>query len=132
MSFLWKIAVFIENSPVTSSNCYETIQTASILIKLGKHVDWTIAFKRRAEYYFALIFFYQNWFQSAATFLWIEIESKAFQRWLRPGVIFSLSQVQNVLGDEGDYRPPSTPLMYLLVVTFLNNILKQNHVWGPK
>jgi hypothetical protein len=28
---------------VTSSNCYETIKNASILIKLGTNVDWTIA-----------------------------------------------------------------------------------------
>jgi hypothetical protein len=28
---------------VTSSNCYKTIKTASILIKLGTNVDWTIA-----------------------------------------------------------------------------------------
>jgi hypothetical protein len=38
------MAVFIEKSPVTSSNCYKTIKTASILIKLGTNVDWTIAF----------------------------------------------------------------------------------------
>jgi hypothetical protein len=53
------------------------------------------------------------------------------------GVIFSLSQVKNFLGDEGDCCPLQTPphppsgnsLMYLLVggrvekmVTFLNNI----------
>jgi hypothetical protein len=34
----------IEKSPVTSSNCYKTINTASILIKLGTNVEWTIAF----------------------------------------------------------------------------------------
>jgi hypothetical protein len=44
MSILEKIAVFIEKSPVTSSSCYKTIKTASILIKLGTNVDWTIAF----------------------------------------------------------------------------------------
>jgi hypothetical protein len=38
------MVVFIEKSPVTSSNRYKTIQTASILIKLGANVDWTIAF----------------------------------------------------------------------------------------
>jgi hypothetical protein len=37
------MAVFIEKSPVTSSNCYKTTKTASILIKLGTNVDWTIA-----------------------------------------------------------------------------------------
>jgi hypothetical protein len=38
------MAVFIEKSPVTSLNCYKTIKFASILIKLGTNVDWTIAF----------------------------------------------------------------------------------------
>jgi hypothetical protein len=42
MSILWKMPVFIENPPVTSSNCYETMKNASILIKLGTNVDWTI------------------------------------------------------------------------------------------
>jgi hypothetical protein len=37
------MAVLIEKSPVTSSNCYNTIKTASTLFKLGKNVDWTIA-----------------------------------------------------------------------------------------
>jgi hypothetical protein len=36
------MAVFIEKSPVTSSNYYNTIKTASTLIKLGTNVDWTI------------------------------------------------------------------------------------------
>ena len=44
MSILWKMAVFTEKPPVTSSNCYETMKNASILIKLGTNVDWTIAF----------------------------------------------------------------------------------------
>jgi hypothetical protein len=38
------MTVFIEKPPVTSSNCYETMKNASILIKLGINVDWTIAF----------------------------------------------------------------------------------------
>jgi hypothetical protein len=38
------MAVFTEKSPVTSSNCYNTIKTASILIKPGTNVYWTIAF----------------------------------------------------------------------------------------
>jgi hypothetical protein len=129
MSILWKMAVFNEKSPVTCSSCYKTIKTASILIKVG----WTIAFvttcsvlnfpdtmetrghlKIAKKSLFCVDFFHQNWFQSAATSQWIEIESKAFQHWLnnydRPGVIFSLSQVQNFLGDEGDgLRPPSNP-----------------------
>jgi hypothetical protein len=37
------MAVFIEKPPVSSSNCYKTIKNASILIKLGTNVDWTIA-----------------------------------------------------------------------------------------
>jgi hypothetical protein len=37
------MAVFIEKPPVTSSNCYETMKNASILMKLGTNVDWTIA-----------------------------------------------------------------------------------------
>jgi hypothetical protein len=44
MSILWKMTVFIEKSPVTSSNCCKTIKTASILIKLGTNLDLTIAF----------------------------------------------------------------------------------------
>jgi hypothetical protein len=44
MSILWKMAVFIEKSLVTSSYCYKTIKPASILIKLGTNIDWTIAF----------------------------------------------------------------------------------------
>jgi hypothetical protein len=38
------MAVFTEKPPVTSSNCYETMKNASILIKLGTNVDWTTAF----------------------------------------------------------------------------------------
>jgi hypothetical protein len=37
------MAVFIEKPPVTISNCYETMKNASILMKLGTDVDWTIA-----------------------------------------------------------------------------------------
>jgi hypothetical protein len=37
------MAVFIEKPPVTSSNCYATMKNASILMKLGTNVDWTIA-----------------------------------------------------------------------------------------
>jgi hypothetical protein len=37
------MAVFIEKPLVTSSNCYKTIKNASILMKLGTHVDWTMA-----------------------------------------------------------------------------------------
>jgi hypothetical protein len=44
MSILQKMAVFIEKPPVTSSNCYETMKNASILMKLGTNVDYTIAY----------------------------------------------------------------------------------------
>jgi hypothetical protein len=37
------MAVFIEKPPVTSSNCYETMKNASILMKLGTNVYYTIA-----------------------------------------------------------------------------------------
>jgi hypothetical protein len=37
------MAIFIEKPPVTSSNCYETMKNASILMKLGIIVDYTIA-----------------------------------------------------------------------------------------
>jgi hypothetical protein len=37
------MAVYIEKPPVTSSNCYETMKNASILILLGTNIDWTIA-----------------------------------------------------------------------------------------
>jgi hypothetical protein len=36
------MAVFIEKPPVTSSNCYEIMKNASILMKLGTIVDSTI------------------------------------------------------------------------------------------
>jgi hypothetical protein len=38
------MVVFIAKPPVTNSNCYETMNNASILIKLGTIADWTIAF----------------------------------------------------------------------------------------
>jgi hypothetical protein len=70
------MAVFIE-PPVTSSNCYETIKNASILIKLGTNVNWNIAFvkafscyhgnggllKIAKNHYFALIFFIKTDFK---------------------------------------------------------------------
>jgi hypothetical protein len=37
------MAVLIQKPPVTSSNCYETLKNASILIKFGTHVNCTIA-----------------------------------------------------------------------------------------
>jgi hypothetical protein len=43
MSILRKTAIFTEKPPVTSSNCYESMKNASILMKLGTIVDYTIA-----------------------------------------------------------------------------------------
>jgi hypothetical protein len=43
-AFCKKMAVFMEKSPVTCSNCYKTIKTASILIKHCTNVDWITAF----------------------------------------------------------------------------------------
>jgi hypothetical protein len=43
MSILQKKTVFIEKPPVTSSNCYETMKNAAILMKLGTNVNYTIA-----------------------------------------------------------------------------------------
>jgi hypothetical protein len=37
------MAVFIEKPTVTSSNCFETMKNASILMKLGTNVNYTIA-----------------------------------------------------------------------------------------
>jgi hypothetical protein len=37
-----KMVVFFEKHPVTSSNCYETMKNASILMKLATNVDWKI------------------------------------------------------------------------------------------
>jgi hypothetical protein len=37
------MAVFIKKPQVTISNCYETMKNASVLMKLGTNVDWTIA-----------------------------------------------------------------------------------------
>jgi hypothetical protein len=94
------MSVFTEKPPVTSSNCYETMKNASILITLGTNVDLTIAFEttfsilnfllpwqrgdisKLQKSLFCLDFFHQNVFQSAATSQGIWIESKAFQRWL--------------------------------------------------
>jgi hypothetical protein len=98
MSILWKRAVFVEKPPVTSSNCYETMNTFSILMKVGTKVDWTISFVKAWSILNFLSpwqclkiakkitilhcsFFHQNRFQSAATPQCNEIELKAFQRW---------------------------------------------------
>jgi hypothetical protein len=43
MSILRKIPVFIEKPPETSSNFYETMKNASILMKLGTNVNYTTA-----------------------------------------------------------------------------------------
>jgi hypothetical protein len=77
------MAVFTEKPPVTSSNCYETMKNASILIKLGTNVNWTTRghLKIAKNHYFASIFSIK-FIQSATTSQGIEIESKAFQLWL--------------------------------------------------
>jgi hypothetical protein len=169
MSILWKMAVFTEKPPISSSNSYESMKNASILIQLGTNVDWTIAFvttcsvlnfllpwqrgdiSKLSKSLFCLDFFHQNWFQSAATSQGIEIKSKAFQRggftlpydW--PGIIFSLSQVQNFLGlqtfqTEGGTSPLLATPWYTFwmgggaekVLTFFSNISQtKTCVWGP-
>jgi hypothetical protein len=127
-----------EKPPVTSSNCYETIKNASILIKrfiflyFGTNVDWTNAFvttcsvlnscyhgseetsQNCQKSLFCVDFFHQNGFESAATSQWIKIESKAFcvsytLPYDRPGVISSLSQVQNFFVMRGNATPIQTP-----------------------
>jgi hypothetical protein len=94
------MAVFTEKPPVTSSNCYETMKNASILIKLGTNIDWTIAFVTT----YSILNFLLPWqrghisklpkitilprfrpskfISKCCNFQGIEIESKAFQRWL--------------------------------------------------
>jgi hypothetical protein len=42
MSILWKMTVFIEKPPVTSSKCYKTLKNALILMKLGRYVNLII------------------------------------------------------------------------------------------
>jgi hypothetical protein len=127
MSILWKIAIFIEKPPVTSSNCYETMKIASLLIKLGTNVDWAIAFVTTCSVLNFLLpcqrgdisklpkitilrwFFHQNWFQSAVKRFSTLIYAFSYDRlWV---ILTSHnSQVQNFLGDEGNYRPLQTPL----------------------
>jgi hypothetical protein len=93
------MAVFIEKSLVTSSNCYKTIKTASILIKLGTNVDLTIAFvstcsvlnfllpwqrgghlKMAKNHYFALYFSIKIDSKVLQLLNGLKKESKAFQR----------------------------------------------------
>jgi hypothetical protein len=57
------MAALIEKPPVTSSDCFETMNNVSILIKLGANVDWTIAFVTTCSVkksLFCLDFFHQN------------------------------------------------------------------------
>jgi hypothetical protein len=92
------MAVFIEKSPVTSSNCYKTKITASILIKLGTNVNWTIAFVTTCS----VLNFLLPWQREDISKL---TKITVF--------IFSHSQVQNFLGDEGGglvpppFKPPN-------------------------
>jgi hypothetical protein len=102
-----KMAVFIEKPPVTSSNCYETIKKASILLKLGTNVDWPFVCvtlysilnfllpRQRGDISKLQKFTILRWFFSIKTdcciycFLLLQLlqllngwRLKAFQRWL--------------------------------------------------
>jgi hypothetical protein len=86
------MAVFIEKPPVRSSHCLETMKNASILVKLGTNVNWTIASVTACSIVNFLLpwqrvnvsklrkitilhcFFHQSLFQSAATSELIDIE----------------------------------------------------------
>jgi hypothetical protein len=87
------MAILIEKTPVTSSNYYETMKNASILMKLDTNVDWTIAsviacsilnfqlpwqrgnVSKLPKSLFCIVFFpNQTDFKSAATSQWIERE----------------------------------------------------------
>jgi hypothetical protein len=126
------MAVFIEKLPVTSSNCYETMKNASILMTLGTNIDWTIASVSACSILnfllpwqqgtsqnceitlFWALFFHQNRFQSAATSQWIEIVSKAFHRWLHVALRstwdhFSLSHIKTFLAVRGTTAPFKPP-----------------------
>jgi hypothetical protein len=127
---------YCEKWPFSLKSLLLQVQTAmklwKILIKLGTNVDWTIAFvttcsvlnfllpwqrgdiSKLPKITICLDFFHQNLFQSAATSQGIEIESKAFSvgytlPYDRPGVILSLSQVQNFSWRWGGLRPLQTP-----------------------
>jgi hypothetical protein len=78
-----KITVSIEKSPVTSSNCYKTIKTASVLIKLGTNDDWIIAFVKTCSNLISCFNGSKGTSQkSAANSQWIEIESNPYKRYL--------------------------------------------------
>jgi hypothetical protein len=134
MSILWKMTVFIEKPLVTSSNCYETMKNASILIKLGTKVDWTFAFVTTCSVLNLLLPWQRGdssklpkitilrWFFPSKLILkccnfsmdWDRVKGFFFSvgytlPYNRPGVIFSLSQVQNFLGNEGTTDPLKTP-----------------------
>jgi hypothetical protein len=111
MSILWKKWLISLKSLLLLlllSNCYEIIKNASILIKLGTHVVWTIAFVTACSilnFLFtwqrgvilqnitSLLWFFphQIRFQNAVISQWIETESKAFQRWLHVTLRSTLS-----------------------------------------
>jgi hypothetical protein len=85
------MAVFIEKSPFTSSNCYKIIKTASIPIKLGTNIDWTTAFVTTCSVLNFLLpwqpgdiyeFSIKIGFAAPSQWIEIETESKAFQCWL--------------------------------------------------
>jgi hypothetical protein len=100
--------------------------------------------------------FHSNWFQSDATSQWIEIESKAFQRWLgylKVEVKSCLASQKSMFVFEmwgsadrfqqpkmkGAHPPSGTTLVYLFdrrwrrkkVITFLNTISqRKTSVWS--
>jgi hypothetical protein len=124
MSIFWKMAVFIENYPVTSSNCYKTIKNCfnanqtwhkcwldHCLCHNMPRLKFPVIMAMRGHlknHYFAMIFFHQNWFQSAATPQWIEIESN-----FKP---------QTEGGTSPFLQPPDVYFGWEKVVTFFNNI----------
>jgi hypothetical protein len=125
------MAVLIEKLPVTSSNCYETMKNASILNKLGTNVDHCLCndmlslkflvtmatrgnLKIAKNHYFALIFSIKIDFKVLQLLNELRKSQRLFRvgytvPYDRRGVIFSLTQVQKFLCDEGNYRPPLNP-----------------------
>jgi hypothetical protein len=118
------MAVFIEKSPVTRSNCYETVTDASLFNKLGTNVDWTIAFVTKSSIVNFLLPWQRgnilkllkitilrwvfpkinNCFKRAATSRLKAISVGNTLPSDRPEANFSLSQVQNLHFERGRRR----------------------------
>jgi hypothetical protein len=125
------MAVFSEKPPVTSSNCFENMKNASILMKLGTSVDWTIASVTAFSIINFLIPLQRVTSQNCEKSLFCFFSSKLISKccnfsmdwdtvkgfsalvssypkiYLRP---YCLPHVQNFLGDEGDccpFKPPN-------------------------